>query len=48
VLSQVIENFVTAGEVPPMIRCPNVGSMQEALAANKVTLDSYRDRLPHI
>ena len=48
VLSQVIQNFVEAGEVPPMMRCPNVGSEQEALAANAKTLAKYKDRLPHI
>ncbi len=48
VFSQVIENFVLQGEVPPMIRCPNVGSEQEALAANAQTLNHYRSRLPHI
>jgi uncharacterized phosphosugar-binding protein len=48
VLSQVIQNFVEAGEVPPMMRCPNVGSEQEALAANAETLAKYKDRLPYI
>jgi uncharacterized phosphosugar-binding protein len=48
VLSQVIQNFVEAGEVPPMMRCPNVGSEQEALEANAITLAKYKDRLPHI
>ena len=48
VIAQVIENFAMAGEVPPMIRCPNVGSEQAALAANAKTFDRYRARLPHI
>ncbi len=48
VMAQVIENFVNAGEVPPMIRCPNVGSEQAALAANAKTIAQYRTRLPHI
>jgi uncharacterized phosphosugar-binding protein len=48
VFSAVIEDFVSAGEVPPMIRCPNVGSEQEALQANARTLAEYRPRLPFI
>jgi uncharacterized phosphosugar-binding protein len=48
VFSAVIENFVKTGEVPPMIRCPNVGSEQEALAANAKTFERYRARLPFI
>lgn len=48
VLSQVIENFVEEGQVPPMIRCPNVGSEEAALEANEKTLERYRDRLPHL
>jgi uncharacterized phosphosugar-binding protein len=48
VFSAVIENFVKSGEVPPMIRCPNVGSEQEALAANARTFEQYRSRLPFI
>jgi uncharacterized phosphosugar-binding protein len=48
VMCQVIENFVILGEVPPMIRCPNVGSEQVALAANAETLNRYRSRMPHI
>lgn len=48
VIAQVIENFADAGEMPPMIRCPNVGSEQAALAANAKTFDRYRMRLPHI
>jgi uncharacterized phosphosugar-binding protein len=47
-ISQVIENFIIAGEVPPMIRCPNVGSEKEALAENAKTFTKYRDRVPHI
>src|SRR5215468_6122615 len=31
IFSSAIENFASAGEVPPMVRCPNVGSVQEAL-----------------
>jgi uncharacterized phosphosugar-binding protein len=48
IVASVIENFVNAGEVPPMIRCPNVGIVQEALQANARTLARYRERLPHI
>lgn len=48
VFSAVIDNFVQAGETPPMIRCPNVGSEQEALAANARTLATYRSRLPFV
>jgi uncharacterized phosphosugar-binding protein len=48
IFASVIESFVTAGEVPPMIRCPNVGSVQEALQANARTFARYRHRLPHI
>ncbi|TMB85516.1 MAG: SIS domain-containing protein [Chloroflexi bacterium] len=48
VFSAVIDNFVQAGETPPMIRCPNVGSEQEALQANAKTLAAYRSRLPFI
>jgi uncharacterized phosphosugar-binding protein len=48
VFASVIENFVKAGEVPPMIRCPNAGVVQEALQANAKTLARYRQRLPHI
>ena len=48
VFSAVIDNFVQAGEAPPMIRCPNVGSEQEALQANAKTLAAYRSRLPFI
>jgi uncharacterized phosphosugar-binding protein len=48
VIAQVIENFAKAGEAPPMIRCPNVGSEQEALAANARTFEHYRARLPHL
>jgi uncharacterized phosphosugar-binding protein len=48
VFAAVIENFVKAGEVPPMIRCPNAGVVQEALQANARTLARYRQRLPHI
>jgi uncharacterized phosphosugar-binding protein len=48
VFSAVIENFVKAVETPPMIRCPNVGSEQEALKANAKTLERYRSRLPFI
>jgi uncharacterized phosphosugar-binding protein len=48
IFSAVIETFVAAGEVPPMIRCPNVGSEQEALMANARTLAAYRSRLPFI
>jgi uncharacterized phosphosugar-binding protein len=48
VLSQVIQNFLELGEIPPMIRCPNVGSEQEALEANAQTLERYRDRLPFL
>jgi uncharacterized phosphosugar-binding protein len=48
VLSQVIQNFVGRGERPPMIRCPNVGSEKEALAANARTFERYRHRLLHI
>jgi len=48
VLAQVVENFVAAGEEPPMIRCPNAGSEQEALEANAKTFARYRSRLPHL
>lgn len=48
VFSQVIENFIKAGETPPMIRCPNVGSEEVALAANAATFEKYKSRLPHI
>jgi len=48
IVASVIENFVKAGEVPPMIRCPNVGVVQESLQANSRTLARYRHRLPHI
>jgi uncharacterized phosphosugar-binding protein len=48
VLSQVIQSFVELGEVPPIIRCPNVGSEEQALAANAETLRRYRGRLPHL
>lgn len=44
----VIENFAEVGEVPPMIRCPNAGIVQEALEANARTLERYRVRLRHI
>jgi uncharacterized phosphosugar-binding protein len=47
-LSQVIQNFIELGETPPMIRCPNVGSEQQALAANAQTLEQYRGRLPFL
>lgn len=47
-VASVIENFVHLGEVPPMIRCPNVGVVQEALQANARTLEQYRHRLPYI
>ncbi len=48
VFSQVIENYLQAGEIPPLMRCPNVGSEKEALEANKATLDQYRSRLPFL
>jgi uncharacterized phosphosugar-binding protein len=48
VFSQVIEYFIAAGETPPMIRCPNVGSEKEALAANAATFEKYKSRLIHI
>jgi uncharacterized phosphosugar-binding protein len=48
IVASVIENFVKVGEVPPMIRCPNVGVVQESLQANARTLARYRQRLPHI
>jgi uncharacterized phosphosugar-binding protein len=48
IVASVIENFVDAGEVPPMIRCPNKGVVQEALQANARALAQYRQRLPHI
>ncbi len=48
ITASVIEHFVNAGEVPPMIRCPNVGVVQEALQANAITLAQYRQRLPYI
>jgi uncharacterized phosphosugar-binding protein len=48
IVASVIENFVKAGEVPPMIRCPNIGVVQESLQANARTLARYRQRLPHI
>jgi len=48
VFASVIENFVKVGEVPPMIRCPNAGVVQEALQENAKTLARYRQRLPHI
>jgi uncharacterized phosphosugar-binding protein len=48
VFSQVIENFIDAGQVPPMIRCPNVGSEAEALAQNAKTFERYRERIKHI
>jgi uncharacterized phosphosugar-binding protein len=48
VFCQVIENFIDAGETPPMIRCPNVGSEVAALAANAATFEKYKSRLPHI
>jgi uncharacterized phosphosugar-binding protein len=48
IVASVIENFVKAGDVPPMIRCPNVGIVQEALQANSRTFERYRQRLPHI
>jgi uncharacterized phosphosugar-binding protein len=48
VFSAVIDTFVSAGEAPPMIRCPNVGSEQAALQANARTLAEYRSRLPFI
>ena len=48
VFSAVIDNFVQAGQVPPMIRCPNLGSEKEALEANAKTLAVYRSRLPFV
>lgn len=48
IMASVIEHFANAGEVPPIIRCPNVGVVQEALQANARTLALYRQRLPHI
>jgi len=48
IMASVIEHFANAGEVPPIIRCPNVGVVQEALQANARTLAQYRQRLPHI
>lgn len=48
IVASVIEDFVNAGEVPPMIRCPNTGVVQEALQANARTLARYRARLPHV
>lgn len=48
IFSSVIENFASAGEVPPMVRCPNTGSVQDALQANAKTFAHYRSRLPHI
>jgi uncharacterized phosphosugar-binding protein len=48
IVASVIENFVEAGEMPPMIRCPNIGVVQESLQANARTLARYRQRLPHI
>jgi uncharacterized phosphosugar-binding protein len=48
IFASVIENYVNQGEVPPMVRCPNVGSVQEALQENARTFERYRSRLPHI
>ena len=48
VLAQVVQNFVETGEVPPMMRCPNVGSEQEAYEANNKILEKYKGRLPHV
>lgn len=48
VFSQVIENYIEAGETPPMIRCPNVGLEAEALAANAITFENYKSRLVHL
>lgn len=48
VFSQVIENFLLAGEIPPLMRCPNAGSEKAALEANQATLDRYRQRLPFL
>jgi uncharacterized phosphosugar-binding protein len=48
IVASVIENFVQSGDVPPMIRCPNVGVVQEALQANARIFARYRQRLPHI
>lgn len=47
-LCQVVENFVEAGEVPPLLRCPNAGAAEEVVAANAEVLERYRDRLPHV
>jgi len=48
VLAQVIQNFLLAGEDPPMIRCPNVGSEKAALEANAKTFERYRSRISHL
>jgi uncharacterized phosphosugar-binding protein len=48
VFAAVIEDFVRAGEEPPLIRCPNAGSEAENLLANARTLASYRARLRHL
>jgi uncharacterized phosphosugar-binding protein len=48
VLAQVIQNYVLAGEDPPMIRCPNVGSEKDALEANAKTFERYRSRITHL
>lgn len=48
VFSQVIENYLLLGEVPPLMRCPNAGSEKEALEANQATLNRYRQRLPFL
>lgn len=47
-MAQVIEEFVAAGETPPMIQCPNAGNERDVLAANAETLSRYRTRIQHI
>src|SRR6266567_8030250 len=48
VFASVIEIYAHDGKIPPMVRCPNVGVVQEALQANARTFEQYRKRLPHI
>jgi uncharacterized phosphosugar-binding protein len=48
ILCQVVENFVRAGEAPPLLLCPNAGNAEDIVKANRATLQHYRSRLPHL
>ena len=48
ILCQVVENFVKAGEKPPLLLCPNVGDAEDIVKANRATLAPYRCRLPFL